>query len=75
MFLIDIGLPGMNGYEVARALRKMAGGDRLRLIALTGFGRADGLDGAREAGFDSHLTKPADLEELERLLTRSGCGG
>jgi CheY-like chemotaxis protein len=64
--LLDIGLPGMDGYEVARRLRAEHGG--CRLIALTGYGRDDDRRRSREAGFDHHLVKPVDLEELTRLL-------
>jgi PAS domain S-box-containing protein len=65
--LLDIGLPGMDGYEVARRLR--ARGSKALLVSLTGYGRdADKLR-SREAGFDDHLVKPVELETLERLLT------
>lgn len=64
--LLDIGLPGMDGYEVARRLR--AEHDRCRLIALTGYGRDDDRERSREAGFDHHLVKPVDLNELARVL-------
>jgi PAS domain S-box-containing protein len=66
--LCDLGLPGVNGYEVAAALRQ----DRLfrhtRLIAVSGYGQEEDQRRAREAGFDLHLTKPVDLDELLRLL-------
>jgi CheY-like chemotaxis protein len=65
--LLDIGLPGMDGYEVARRLR--AEHDGCRLIALTGYGRDDDRQRSREAGFDHHLVKPVDLEELKRALS------
>jgi signal transduction histidine kinase/CheY-like chemotaxis protein len=67
-FVVDLGLPGMDGYEVARALRGMPGGERLLLIALTGHGGPENEERARKAGFDAHLTKPADIDELQRLL-------
>lgn len=67
-FVIDIGLPGMDGYEVARRLRQAPGGKDLLLIALTGYGGKEERERAREAGFDAHLTKPADIDALERLL-------
>jgi CheY-like chemotaxis protein len=64
--LLDIGLPGMDGYEVARRLR--ARGSKALLVSLTGYGRdADKLR-SREAGFDHHLVKPVDRETLEKLL-------
>ncbi len=68
--LLDIGMPGMNGYEVARRLRALPGMDRPLLVALTGWGAAEDRRRAEEAGFDLHLTKPADLGELEEILRR-----
>jgi CheY-like chemotaxis protein len=68
VILCDIGLPGMNGYEVAKAIRRA---DDLRsayLIAMTGYGQEEDRRRALEAGFDYHLTKPADPRVLERLL-------
>src|SRR5262249_48251798 len=65
--LIDIGMPGMNGYEVARALRTRYCG-KLTLIALTGYGLADDERKSQEAGFDAHLAKPADFERLNSLI-------
>jgi len=64
--LLDIGLPGMSGYDVARALR--AAGARALLVALTGYGQEQDRQRAREAGFDIHFTKPVDLARLERAL-------
>jgi CheY-like chemotaxis protein len=58
--LLDIGLPGMSGYEVARRLREMSGMERALLLALTGYGQEDDLRLARAAGFDQHLVKPAE---------------
>jgi CheY-like chemotaxis protein len=66
--LLDIGLPGMDGYEVARRLRALPGGRGVLLVALTGYGQDDDQRRAREAGFDHHLIKPADLEALAGLL-------
>jgi CheY-like chemotaxis protein len=60
----DIGLPEMDGYEVARTLRARAETATARLIAVTGYGRAEDVEKARQAGFHQHLTKPVDPQEL-----------
>lgn len=65
----DIGLPGMDGYEVAEALRQQYG-DGILLVALTGYGQEDDRRRAREAGFNHHVVKPVNPEELQRLLTQ-----
>jgi CheY-like chemotaxis protein len=74
--LIDIGLPGMDGYELARRVRADATGPRVFLVALTGYGGESHRARSREAGFDAHLVKPIDLEALRALLrgvtTRAG---
>jgi len=70
--LLDIMMPGMDGYEVARRLRRMPELRETLLIALTGLGRPADVADARAAGFDRHLVKPADLAELERLLGTPG---
>jgi len=64
--LLDIGLPGLDGYEVARRLKSRQ--DCPRLVAVTGYGRAEDKDRARTAGFDAHLTKPVEPDELHRML-------
>ena len=69
--LLDIGLPRMDGYEVARRLRHSLLRKGALLIALTGYGQADDRDRALAAGFDAHLVKPLDLNALARLLERS----
>ena len=66
--LIDIAMPGLDGYAVARKVRAELGAAAPRLIALTGFGRDEDRERARRAGFDSHLTKPAVPRELRRVL-------
>lgn len=66
--LVDIGLPGMGGYELARRFRKVPGLEAMRLVAMTGYGSAEDRSASRAAGFDVHLVKPADMDELERLL-------
>jgi PAS domain S-box-containing protein len=66
--LLDIGMPGMNGYEVARTLRSRYPEAGAALVALTGWGQDDDRRRAREAGFDHHLVKPAQLDSLQQLL-------
>jgi PAS domain S-box-containing protein len=70
--LCDIGLPGMDGYAVASALRAEPAGARARLIALSGYGRAEDLQRARAASFDDHIVKPADPDELIRKIEGRG---
>jgi CheY-like chemotaxis protein len=65
--LIDVGLPGMNGYEVARAIRRELGGE-VRLVAVTGYGQPGDIAQALDAGFDRHLLKPIAPEVLEKML-------
>ena len=67
VILCDLGLPGMTGYEVARALR--AEGNDIRLIAVSGYAQPEDIAKAREAGFDDHVAKPADPDTLRALLT------
>ncbi len=66
--LLDIGMPGMNGYEVARRIREQPDGRNLMLIALTGWGQEQDRRLASEAGFDHHLLKPADVSALKSLF-------
>ena len=66
--LLDIGLPGLDGYEVARRLRALPGGMDCLLIALTGYGQQDDRRRAHEAGFDVHLVKPADPDAVVELI-------
>lgn len=72
--LIDIGLPGIDGYEVARRLRALSG-PRSFLVALTGYSDPEDRHRAEEAGFDAHVVKPVDPDELTRLLARLGVPG
>jgi PAS domain S-box-containing protein len=67
--LIDVGLPGLDGYEVARRIRRAPAGKDMLLIALTGYGQEHDRLRAREAGFDVHLVKPLDPAELSRALS------
>ncbi len=66
--LLDIGMPKLNGYDVARQIREQPWGDQVLLIALTGWGGADHRQQTAQAGFDHHLTKPVDPAALTRLL-------
>lgn len=70
--LLDIGLPGMDGLELARRLRKQPGGDRRVLVALTGHGRPQDVERSRAAGFDAHLVKPFDPAQLREVLAQYG---
>jgi PAS domain S-box-containing protein len=67
--LIDVGLPGMDGYTLARHAREQPGGRDVRLIAVTGYGQAQDRQRALAAGFDRHVTKPVDPVALERLVS------
>jgi len=66
--LLDIGMPGMDGHEVARRLRSLPGAEDVTLIALTGWGQAEDRHRSRSAGFDHHIVKPADIHALQSLL-------
>ena len=69
--IVDIGLPGLDGYQVARKVRESLSPDEVFLIALTGYGRPKDRQAVKEAGFDEHLIKPLKPEDLERVLRRS----
>jgi CheY-like chemotaxis protein len=66
--LLDIGMPEMDGYEVARRIRERSAGPEPALIALSGWGQDEDLRRTRAAGFDHHLIKPVDFDALKRLL-------
>jgi signal transduction histidine kinase len=68
LVLLDIGMPGMNGFDVARSIRARPWGSRVTLVAQTGWGQDEDRRRAREAGFDIHLTKPVDQVALMRLV-------
>jgi PAS domain S-box-containing protein len=69
VLLLDIGLPGMDGYEVARRLRSMAQTRNVMLIAVTGYGQPEDHRRSQEAGFDHHLIKPVELETVKQILS------
>jgi CheY-like chemotaxis protein len=64
---LDLNMPGLDGFELARKMRELPSGQQIRLIAVTGMGRESDVMRARAAGFDAHLTKPADPERLLEL--------
>jgi two-component system CheB/CheR fusion protein len=70
--LVDIGLPTISGYDVARRIRGNRSLDSVTLVAITGYGSHADVEAARNAGFDEHLTKPADTQRLESILARCG---
>jgi CheY-like chemotaxis protein len=73
--LLDVGLPGIDGYELARRVRADLRTANLRLIAMTGYGREEDLAEAKAAGFDAHLTKPVDIDDVVATLARLGVEG
>jgi CheY-like chemotaxis protein len=68
--ILDIGMPGMSGYELAATIREQPWGRSILLIAATGWGQQDDKDRARAAGFNHHLTKPVDSNHLDELLAQ-----
>jgi CheY-like chemotaxis protein len=73
--LLDLGMPGMDGYEVARRLRARPELRQTRLVALTGWGQDRDRQRTKEAGFDDHLVKPVEPQALERLLQQPRSNG
>ena len=70
--LIDVGMPGMSGYDVAAQIRRHGWGHGMVLIALTGWGRTEDRESCRDAGFDHVALKPVDLDYLQVMLERVG---
>jgi CheY-like chemotaxis protein len=68
VILLDIGLPGMSGYEVAQRIREMPEFRDVQIVAMTGYGQEEDRRRSREAGFDDHLVKPVDFQTLQKLL-------
>jgi CheY-like chemotaxis protein len=69
--LIDLGLPGLDGYALARVIRRQLRGEAMRLIALTGYGQAHDRRRATDSGFDAYLVKPVDPASLQRAIEAS----
>jgi CheY-like chemotaxis protein len=70
--ILDIGLPGMSGFEVAQRMRQMPETRAALLIALTGYGEAESRMRSKKAGFDHHVVKPADIDSLLGLISQAG---
>ncbi|MFY0563215.1 CHASE domain-containing protein [Archangium lansingense] len=75
VIFLDIGLPGMDGYEVARRIRARPGGAAPKLVAVTGYGQATDRQRSREAGFDAHLVKPVEIDRVLELVADAGGNG
>ncbi len=67
--VLDIGLPGMNGLELATKVRALRRGPSVRLLAMTGYGQPSDKAASREVGFDQHLVKPVDIDQLLELIS------
>ena len=74
LVLLDIGLPGMDGYEVARRCRQDEALRPIMLVAMTGYGKEEDRRRSQEAGFNAHLVKPVNLEDLQVLLNQPDPG-
>jgi PAS domain S-box-containing protein len=73
--VIDVGLPGLNGYEIARRFREEEGADGVMLVALTGYGTPEAVERSLQAGFDHHLIKPVNAEALQEIMRGRGFAG
>jgi CheY-like chemotaxis protein len=75
LILLDIGMPGLNGYEACRFIRAQAGGAAVTIVAVTGWGQPHDVQSAHDAGFDHHLVKPVDMGTLMNVIaTRVSAG-
>jgi CheY-like chemotaxis protein len=68
VMLLDIGLPGLNGYEVAQELRRTSELASCKLVAMTGYGQQEDIDRAMQSGFDRHLLKPVRIDAINTML-------
>jgi CheY-like chemotaxis protein len=71
LVLLDIGMPKLNGYDAAQQLRRLPGGDRMTIAALTGWAQPHDQERSRRAGIDHHFRKPVDIDDLLRFLQTS----
>ena len=71
LVMLDIGMPGMNGYDLCAALRKKRALAPAIFVAQTGWGQPSHIQRSKEAGFDHHLVKPLDLSDLERIVAEA----
>lgn len=74
LVLLDIGLPKLDGYEVARRIRSQPWGVAMQLVAVTGWGQEEDRRNTAQAGFDQHMVKPVDLESLDKLMAHMRAG-
>jgi CheY-like chemotaxis protein len=72
VILLDIGLPGLTGFQVAEQVRGTPGMEGIALVAITGYGQQEDHQKSKQAGFDYHLVKPVDPQQLQQLLTTLG---
>jgi CheY-like chemotaxis protein len=72
IIFLDIGMPGMDGWELARRLREQLGTDAVRIVAVTGYGAKEDYLRSRKAGFDAHVQKPVDMALLHSILAQMG---
>jgi CheY-like chemotaxis protein len=71
IILMDLGMPGMDGFTASKLIRAQPGGDRIRIVALTGWGQESDRQRTQAAGLDGHLVKPVSAESLMSLLSRA----
>jgi CheY-like chemotaxis protein len=70
VILLDVGLPGLDGYEACRRIREQPWGKQMYIVALTGWGQDEDRRKTREAGFDDHLVKPVEFKSIQALLSK-----
>ncbi len=74
LVMLDIGLPGMNGYDICMLMRQEPSLKHTRFVAQTGWGQAEHRKRSKEAGFDHHLVKPVQLEQIQEIMTAMAAG-